>query len=83
MPTKELTLPPDLIAKLDERVASGAAASAVDVVRDGLAALELEDARKLDALRAKIARSMNDPRPSIPADQVFDNIEKLLASLKR
>ncbi len=83
MSTRELTLPPDLIAKLDERVASGAAASVVDVVRDGLAALELEDARKLDALRAKISRSLDDPRPSIPADVVFDNVEKLLASLKR
>jgi antitoxin ParD1/3/4 len=83
MPTKELTLPPDLAAKLDARVASGAAASAVDVVRDGLAALEAEDVRKLDALRAKIARALADPRPPIPADAVFDSIDELLDSLKR
>jgi len=83
MSTKEMTLPPDLAAKVEARVASGAAASAVDVVRDGLAALEAEDARKLEALRAKIAQSLDDPRPSIAADAAFDSVEKLLDSLKR
>lgn len=82
MATKELTLPAELLAKLDERVASGASASAADAVRDGLAALEMEDIRKLDALRDKIARSLEDPRPSIPADLAFESVEKLLASLK-
>ena len=51
--------------------------------REGLAALELEDARKLDALRTKIAHSLDDPRPSVPADDVFDSVERLLASLKQ
>ena len=83
MDTKELTLPEELLAKLNERVASGASASAADAVRDGLAALEMEDARKLDELRAKISRSLADPRPSVSADLAFDNVEKLLASLKR
>lgn len=81
--TTELRLPPDLAAKLDERVASGAAASAVDVVRDGLAALEAEDARRLQALRDKVARAMADPRPSAPADVAFDRVEAMLAALDR
>lgn len=83
MSTRELTLPPDLAAKLEARIASGAAASAVDVVRDGLAALEAEDVRKLDALRAKLARALTDTRPPIPADAVFDSIDALLDSLER
>lgn len=82
MSMKELILPADLLAKLNERVASGASASAADAVRDGLVALEVEDARKLDALRAKLAKSLEDPRPSIQADVAFENVAKLLESLK-
>jgi len=84
MATKELTLPADLAAKLDARVARGEAASAVDVVRAALAALEAaEDARKIDAVREKIARSLADPRPSIPSDIVFDRVDQLLDSLQK
>jgi hypothetical protein len=52
-------------------------------VRAALAALEAsEDAGKIDAVRAKIARSLADPRPSIPAGAVFDRVEQLLDTLK-
>jgi len=84
MATKELTLPADLAAKLDDRVAKGEAQNAVEVVRNALAALEAaDDAKKLDAVRAKIARSLADPRPSIPAGVVFDRVDQLLDSLKQ
>ena len=83
MATKELTLPSDLAAQLDARVANGEADSAVDVVRAALAALEAEDARRLEAVRAKIARSLADPRPSVPVDAVFDRIDQMLESLQK
>jgi antitoxin ParD1/3/4 len=74
-------LPPDLAAKVEERIASGASVDAVGVVRDGLAALEAEDARKLEAVRDKIARAIADPRPSIPADEVFDRVQAVIAAI--
>lgn len=78
-----VTLPPDLAAKVDARIASGAAGDAVDVVRAGIEALEAADAAKLDALRAKVARALADPRPSAPADEVFDRTNALLDALAR
>ena len=84
MGTKELTLPADLAAKLDDRVAKGEAQDAVEVVRHALAALEAaDDVKKLEAVRAKIARSLADPRPSVPAGVVFDHLDQLLDSLKQ
>jgi antitoxin ParD1/3/4 len=78
--TKTIDLPADLAAKVEERVASGAAKNPADVVRAGLEALEAEDARKLEALRAKVGRALSDPRPSRPADEVFDDVEALVRS---
>lgn len=78
-----VTLPPDLAAKVDARIASGAADDAVDVVRAGIEALEAADAAKLGALRAKVARALTDPRPSAPADDVFDRTNALLDALAR
>lgn len=81
--TKTIDLPADLAAKVEERIASGAATTPADVVRAGLEALEAEDARKLDALRAKVDRALSDPRPSRPADEVFSGVEALVRSLGR
>ncbi|HVV33085.1 MAG TPA: type II toxin-antitoxin system ParD family antitoxin [Vitreimonas sp.] len=72
--SNSITLPPDLAAKVEERVASGEADNAVEVIRAGLAALEADEVRRFEALRAKIERSISDPRPSIPADDVFAEI---------
>jgi antitoxin ParD1/3/4 len=83
MMSKALTLPPDLVAKVEERIASGAAADAVDVVRAGLEALDAADAAKLEAVRAKIARALDDPRPSVPAEEAFDRVDALLDALAR
>jgi antitoxin ParD1/3/4 len=83
MATKDLTLPPDLAAQLDERVANGEAADAVEVVRAAMAALEAEETRKLEAARAKIALSLADPRPSVPADVVFDRMDRLIESFRK
>jgi Arc/MetJ-type ribon-helix-helix transcriptional regulator len=83
MATRELTLPPDVAAQLDARVASGEATDVIDVMRAALAALEAQDARKLEDVRAKIARSVSDPRPSVAAGTVFDRVEEMLDSLQK
>jgi antitoxin ParD1/3/4 len=83
MASTDLSLPLDLAEKLEARVASGAAADVVEVVREGLAALEAEDARRFQAIREKVARAMADPRPSIDIDEAFDSVEALLDALDR
>lgn len=59
---------------VDEQVERGHYASASEVVRAGLRALEREE----DVLRAwtkqKVEEALNDPRPDIPAEEVFAEI---------
>lgn len=74
-----LTLPPDLAAKVQAHVDSGAAADAVEVVRAGLVALEAAEAAKLEALRAKLGKAIADPSPSSTSAEVFARIEAVLA----
>jgi antitoxin ParD1/3/4 len=74
-------LPPDLAAKIQERIAAGEGADAADVVRAGLESLEAEDARRMAAVKEKIAAALADVRPSAPADEVFDRLEALLSKL--
>ena len=78
-----LTLPPDLAAKVQSHIDSGAAADPIGVVRASLQALEAAEAAKLAAVRAKIARALDDPRPSVPAEQVFRRVEELIDALER
>ena len=58
-------------ASVETRVASGAYASASEVVRAALRALDREEAAIDEILRAKVQEAIDDPQPSIPADQVF------------
>ena len=58
-------------AFVDERVRLGRYASVSEVVREGLRALEREEAHLDDWMREKIRESLDDPRPSVPAAEVF------------
>ena len=82
MSSHQITLPPDVAAKLDERIANGAE-DAVAVVRDGLAALDAEDLRRLSAVREKVARALSDPRPLAEADEVFARVGRALAEFNK
>jgi antitoxin ParD1/3/4 len=76
-------LPNDLAERLNDRVASGASLDAVEAIREGLAALEAEDARRLSAIRERIEKALADPRPSVPADDAFAKAEELVRSIAR
>jgi hypothetical protein len=52
-------------------------------LRAALDALEAQDAARLEAVRAKLGRAIDDPRPSVSADEAFDRIEAALASRTR
>src|SRR5712664_2224158 len=59
---------------VDEQVQGGRYASASEVVRAGLRALEREEAVLTAWMKAKVDEALNDPRPSIPAEEVFDRL---------
>lgn len=59
---------------LDVRVASGAYASASEVIQAALRALDREEEAVKEIMRAKLREAEEDPRPDIPADEVFKNL---------
>ena len=65
---------------LDARLASGEYDSASEVVRAGLRALDRERLALEAVMRARIAEALADPRPGIPAEEVFRRLEKKQAA---
>ena len=58
-------------ASLDAWLESGEYESASEVVRAGLRALDREKAALNEMMRRKIQEALDDPRPDIPAEEVF------------
>jgi antitoxin ParD1/3/4 len=76
-----VTLGP-LAAKAEAWVKSGDYASVSEVVRAGLRALEREESAIDEILKAKVQEALNDPRPPIPADEAFAEIDRRIAEYK-
>jgi antitoxin ParD1/3/4 len=77
-----VTMPPDMLRAIRESVDAGEYASTSEALRDAVRVWQrqrLEDAERLAAIRARVRRSLDDPRPSIPLDEAFDCIEKFHA----
>jgi len=64
----------DLQESVDARVKSGVFASASEVLRAALRALDREEAALDDWLRQRVDESFADPRPSVPAREVFKRL---------
>ena len=60
-----------LLKSVESRVQSGSYASADEVLRAGLLALEREEAATDEWLMRLAEESLADPRQSVPAEQVF------------
>jgi len=56
---------------VEERIASGSYASADEVIQAALRALEREESETNAWLAQLAEESLADPRPSVPADEVF------------
>ena len=65
---------------LEERVASGQFASASELMREAFRTWQRqqdEHEERLASIRARIQKSIDDPRPSLPAGEVFDRLKKM------
>jgi antitoxin ParD1/3/4 len=66
----------ELQENVESRVKSGAYASASEVMRAAVRALDREEAAIGEWLRERVAESLDDPRPSVPAETVFKRLHK-------
>ena len=64
----------DLKERVDVRVKSGAYASVSEVLRAAVRALDRQEAALDEWLRRKVDESLADPRPDIPARDVFKRL---------
>ena len=68
-----VTLGP-LQESLERRLRSGQYDNASEVLRQALRALDREEAMLDEVLREKVKASIADPRPSVPAGDVFKRL---------
>ena len=77
-----ITVTPAMKRVLEERVASGEFASASELMREAFRTWQKqqdEHQARVAEIRARIQQSLDDPRPSIPAEDVFENLKKMHA----
>ena len=60
--------------RVEARVKSGAYGSASEVLRAAVRALDREEAAVDDWLRQHVAEAFSDPRPDVPASDVFKRL---------
>ncbi len=75
-----ITMTPEQLRAVRESVAAGEYASTSEVLRDAVRLWQRrrqEDAERLDAIRARIHRSLDDPRPPLSLEEVDAHLEAL------
>jgi antitoxin ParD1/3/4 len=75
-----ITLPATLARLVRDKVAGGTYASNSEVIREALRLWhDREESRRkrLEEVRRELAEAMEDSRPSIPAEEVFDGLRRL------
>lgn len=80
-----ITLPPGMARMIREKVRSGAYSSTSEVIREAVRNWERHEAEhraRLDAIRARIAESLADPRRDLSLDAAFARIERRHARTK-
>lgn len=77
-----ITMTPDLLRVVRESVDAGEYASTSEVMRDAVRVWQrqrLEDAERLNAVRARVQRSLHDPRQDLTSAQVDRHLARLFA----
>jgi antitoxin ParD1/3/4 len=75
-----ITMTPDMLRLVRESVEAGEYASTSEALRDAVRVWQrqrLEDAERLNAIRARVRRSLDDPR----SDMSFEEVDSRLAKL--
>jgi antitoxin ParD1/3/4 len=83
--TISITLAPDTLRAVRASVEAGEYASVDAVLDEAVQALQRqrrEDAERLDAIRARIRRSIDDPRPPLSIEEVEARMEALFAQTR-
>lgn len=66
----------DLSERVEARIKSGAYGSAREVLSAALRALDREEAALDNWLRQRVDEAFADPRPDVPADEVFERLRQ-------
>jgi antitoxin ParD1/3/4 len=77
-----ITMTSDMLRAIRESVESGEYASTSEAMRDAVRVWQrqrLEDAERLAAIRARIRRSIDDPRPSLTEAKADAHFKALFA----
>jgi antitoxin ParD1/3/4 len=75
-----ITLPAEMARMVRDKVEGGAYASNSEVIREALRTWQEREAMKtqrVDEIRQKIAESVDDPRPSLTAEEVSKRLKTL------
>lgn len=73
-----ITLPSNMLDAIKVQVNAGHFSSTSEVLREAMRFWmrhEEEREQRLEAIRARLKASVDDPRPSVPAEQVFGRLE--------
>jgi antitoxin ParD1/3/4 len=77
-----ITMTPDMLRALRESVEAGEYASTSEAVRDAVRVWlrqRLEDRERLAVIRARVRRSLDDPRPDLEEEEVDARLKALFA----
>ncbi|WP_091978330.1 CopG family transcriptional regulator [Methylobacterium sp. 13MFTsu3.1M2] len=83
--TISITLAPDTLRAVRESVEAGEYASVDALLDEAVHALQRqrrEDAERLDDIRARIQRSLDDPRPDLSIEEVQEDLDRMFAEAR-
>ena len=81
-----ITMTPEMLRTVRESVDAGEYASASEVMRDAVRLWQrqrLEDAERLKVIRARVQRSLEDPRADLTGEEVDSHLNDLFANARR
>lgn len=76
-----ITLTADMLQSVRDTVEAGEFATTSEAMRDAVRVWQrqrLEDAERLNAMRARIRRSLDDPRPSLTAEEAEVEMDRFM-----